>query len=334
MIQDVEVIVIRETQPMTQAGFGLPLILATNATKPYAEYTDITGVKADYPETTAAYKIAARVLGQSPRPQKIAIFGVTYDPAMDTPDVLTGALSDLVETNNDWFYLLCDQQGDEEITALSNWIDTQKKIYFASTGNKDLVTQLESFNTVLMYHHDPTQYPAEGWVGVCAPKPPGSITWKFKTITGVTEAQITAAELITLHENGGNSYVRKHGILQSSEGLTTAGEYIDVMQSQYFIEARLIEEVSRLFYTHDKVPYDNSGIAMVAAACGTVMKQATDQGMIAKDADGNGLWTVTTPDRANIPASQVASRKLDGVYVEATLAGAIHGATIRVLLKY
>jgi len=331
VITDVEVIVTRETQPLTQAGFGMPLILATNGQKDYAEYTSIADVAEDYPETTAAYKIAARVLGQSPRPSRIAMVGVEYD---DDPTTLTAALNELVQTNNDWYFLLCDQQEDAVITALSGWIDTQKKLYFASTDNLNLAASLESENTVIMYHDDPTQYPAEGWVGRCAPELPGSITWKFKTINGVSAANIKSGELAQLHEDGGNSYVRKLGVLQTSEGLTTSGEYIDVIRSQHFIEARLVEQVMNLFINSGKVPYDNSGIAMVVAACESVMKQATDQGIIARDDDGNGLWTVTAPRREDIPASDIAARKLDGVVIEATLAGGIHSATIRVTLRY
>lgn len=329
---------------MTQAGFGMPLILATHAAVPYAEYTSIADVAEDYPETTAAYKIAARVLGQSPRPSRIAMVGVEYDDGDDGDDgddnpttlttTLTSALNDLVQTNNDWYFLLCDQQSDDVITALSGWIDTQKKMYFASTDNLNLAASLESENTVIMYHDDPTQYPAEGWVGRCAPELPGSITWKFKTINGISAANIKAGELAQLHEDGGNSYVRKLGVLQTSEGLTTSGEYIDVIRSQHFIEARLVEQVMNLFINSGKVPYDNSGIAMVVAACESVMKQATDQGIIARDDDGNGLWTVTAPRREDIPATDIAARKLDGVVIEATLAGGIHSATIRVTLRY
>lgn len=334
MLQDVEVIVVRETQPMTQAGFGLPLILATHADQGYSEYTDIASVAEDYPTVTEAYKIASRVFGQSPRPARVAMVGVAYDTEVDTPETLVAALNELVETHNDWYFLLTDQQEDDVIKALSAWIDTQDKMYFASTGNLLLPLQLQSAHTALLYHHEPRQYPAEGWVGRCAPEDPGSITWKFKTINGVTAAQIKAGELVQLHKNGGNSYVQKLGILQTSEGLTTAGEYIDVIRSEHFIKARLVEQVSRLLITKGKVPYDNRGIAMVVSECESVMRQATAQGIIAVDDDGNGQWTITAPRREDIPAIQIASRKLEGVLVEAKLAGAIHEATIRVLLTY
>jgi hypothetical protein len=331
MIKDVEVIVSRETAALTQAGFGLPFILATHGAVPYAEYTDLSSVAEDYAESTEGYKMAARLFGQSPRPAKIAMAGVEYD---DQPNTLVQALNELVETHNDWYFLLTDRQDDEAITALANWIDSQRKLYFVSTDNAQLAAQLESERTVILFHHQPRSYPAEGWVGVCAPELPGAITWKFKTINGVQAAEIKVSEMNQLHDQGGNSYVRKLGVLQTSEGKVTSGEYIDVIRSQDFIEARLTEQVSRLLFTQKKVPYDNSGIALIVAECEQVLKTATNQGIIARDEDGNGMWSVTAPRREEIPTNDIANRKLDGVMAEATLAGAIHQATIRVTLKY
>lgn len=328
MITDVEVIVTRETQPLSQSGFGMPLILATDGEKAYAEYTNLGDVAADYPETSRAYKIAARVFGQNPSPPRIAMF------AVETPDNAISGLNGLIDSQNDWFFLLSDVQEDDGIKSLSDWAAANDKLYFATTSNLTLASEIESENTVLVYHQDPEAFAAEGWVGRCAPEAPGSITWKFKTINGVTEANITTAQLTQLHEDGGNSYVRKLGVLQTSEGLTTSGEYIDVIRSQYFLKARLTESVMSLFINNGKVPYDNSGIAMIVAACESVLKQATDQGIIALDEGGNGQWTINAPRREDVPQNDVANRHLNGVVIEAVLAGAIHSTTLRVTLTY
>src|SRR5690625_3746889 len=99
MIKDVEVIVTRETQAMSQEGFGMHLVLSTEGEQDYGEYTDISDVADDYDEETKAYKIASRVLGQSPRPSKIAMYGIDYGE-VDSADDLVSALNDLVEKNN------------------------------------------------------------------------------------------------------------------------------------------------------------------------------------------------------------------------------------------
>lgn len=332
-VKDVEVIVTREIPQRPKKGFGLPLILATHEDLDYKEYDSLKEVKKDLSEETEAYKIAKRIFGQVPKPDSIAIAGHEYNEISE-PTELTDFLDELIETNNDWYFIMTDNQVDEVITELSAYFDGTSKLYFATTGNKQLAKDLKSDNTVIMYHNEPEQYVAEGWVGVGATKDAGSITWKFKTIEGVTAANIRSDELVQLHKDGGNSYVQKLGILQSSEGLTTSGEYIDIMRSQHWLESELNRRVSLLFMKSDKVPYENSGIALIVAECESVMKQATSQGIVAKDEDGNGLWSIEAPRREEIPGYEVASRHLNGIEIEAKLSGAVHETTLKVTLKY
>lgn len=331
-IRDVEVIVNRETQALTQQGFGLPFILATNADVPYGEYTGIDEVKEDYAPETDAYKAAVREFAQTPKPAKIAMQGTAYDGL--TPDSLVSFLNDLIETKNDWYYLACDRSDDEVILALSAWIDTQEKIYGATTSNLELFKQIESDRTFLFYHDDPKAFVAEGLIARCAPEQPGSITWKFKTVNGVRAAEIKNSEVSQLHKDNGNTYLSKYGILQTSEGKVTSGEYIDVIQSQDFLKARLSEEVSRVFFTKKKVSYENSGIALLVAAATAVCKSATTQGIVLKDDDGNGLWEIQYLTREESLKNDIANRVYDGLEVLIPLAGAIHNTTIRVTMYY
>ena len=85
--------------------------------------------------------------------------------------------------------------------------------------------------------------------------------------------------------------VSQGGILHTTEGTVLSGEYIDVIRSQDWVKARIAEGVFRLLATSPKVPYDDRGIAMVLAEVQGVMQQATAQGIIARDADGNGMWS-------------------------------------------
>ena len=335
-IKDVTVIVTRETAVLTQAGFGMPLILATNETKDYQEYVDLASVAEDYSETTDAYKIANAVFAQNPSPTKLAILGVSYDPGTDTPTDLTSALNTLVDKRDDWYFLLCDQNGDDEIEALAGWVNAQNKLYFATTQNLTLVDGMESERTAIMYHDDPEEYAAEAWVGACAPQLPGSITWKNQQLNGITEPDIGVADMTALHDNGGNTIKRQLGILVTSNAWVTTGtEYIDVMRSSDFLEARLQEAVTRLLIVNGKIPYDNTGIAQVVAACEPVLQQASEQGIVAyDDEEERFMWEITAPRREDIPVNDIASRKLDNVKIEVTLAGAIHEVTLRVTLKY
>lgn len=327
MIRDVNITISRQTKAVTQAGFGLPLILSVSKEHPYTQYMELSSVAEDFPETTEEYKIAARMFGQSPSPQRIAIGGIEY----------TGVPSDLVAALNsfegEFYFVVSPEQGMGEVEAISSWVDAQKKMYFVSTDDRDMPTMFESDRTVFMIHNNPETYPAEGWVGRCAPTLPGSITWKFKTINGILEGGTSITEDIQAKENGANTYIRQGGILMAVEGVTSSGEFIDVIRSQDFVEARMKENVFRVLAVTDKVPFTDKGINLIGSEVETTLKTAYNQGIIADDEDGNPLYTITLPKREDVPTNDRANRTLPDVRFEFILAGAIHQVRIDGVIK-
>jgi Protein of unknown function (DUF3383) len=326
----VDVTITRQTKAASEKGFGTPLVLATAKNLPYKVYTDIEQVPADFETTTEEYKLLSRMFGQNPRPAEIAVFGVQYDNAMDTPETLVTALNDLVKTNNDFYYLVSVEQGDEEVEALADWISTRDKIYAVSTSSDTLYTTLSGLydNVFVLVHDQPRQYPAEGLVAQLAPLPTGSYTWTFKTIQGVTPAAYDDTKINDIHDHNACTYIRESGVDITSHGVATSGEYMDIVQSTHFLKARLAEAVFRLLATNKKVSYTDAGIAMVVAEIDKVLKQAFRQGIIA-DENGEPLYSITVPKRADIPPNTRAQRVLPDIEWTATIAGAIEKVEIR-----
>lgn len=343
-IEDVQVIITRETTPVTQAGFGIPLIVGAKGTTTYdelgycicntlADVAALVPADGDDPGTagTEVYKIAQKIFAQSPAPEKIAV--VWLD--MATPDTLVGELTALMAAgHNDWYFLLSESQKPADVDALAAFAAANDKLYFGSMTNTAFAalddTTLALDRAVILCHKNAaTQYPAEAWVGRCAPELPGSITWKFKTLSGVSVSGYTPTEIDAIKEKHGNVVISQGGILHTTEGTVLSGEYIDVIRSQDWVKARIAEGVFRLLASSPKIPYDDRGIAMVLAEVQGVMQQATAQGIIARDADGNGMWSVTAPKRSEIAADSIANRVLPDVKFEFTLAGAIHSVTVR-----
>lgn len=318
------------TKSISQQGFGLPLILATSKVHAYKLYSGIEAVAVDFAAGTDEYKIAARMFGQNPAPAQIALYGVNSV----IPAELVTALNTLILNNNDWYFLACSENADAVITALADWADTQLKMYFATTQNKALPATMENENAVIMYHNTVDAYVAEGLAAIAAVNDPGSLTFKFKTVTGVSASDLNDTELAQLHTDGGFSYVKKMGILQTSEGITTNGEYIDVVMGAHFLKARMEEGAMMLAVNNKKIPYDNSGIAMLVGAADAVLKQGVTQGIIRKDGDGNGMYEVTYVKREDVSAADVADRVYNGIKWSAKLAGAIHTGTISGILTY
>lgn len=346
-MKDFIVNITKLTKAITQQGFGLPLILATNKAHPYTLYGDISALAEDFPAETATYDIASRIFGQNPAPAQIAVCGMLYDTQEEDPDSpgefitvpgepadLVAELNDLVETKNDWYFLVCDRNDTDIITALSGWVDTQIKMYFVTSQTLTTPVALESERTVVMYHDDATEYVAEGLVAIAATHDPGSLTFKFKTVNGVTEAGVTATELAALHEANGFSYLRKMGVLQTTEGTTTSGEYIDIVMGADFLKVRMEEEAAYLAINTLKIPYDNQGISMLMSCADSVLKQGVAQGIILQDEDGNGVYEITVVKREDTSKNDIANRVYNGVRWTAKLAGAIHTGTISGILEY
>lgn len=67
---------------VTQAGFGVPLILSHSAAwvERVREYSSLTGVQADFATTTPEYKQASKVFSQEPRPPKLLIGRAALKP--------------------------------------------------------------------------------------------------------------------------------------------------------------------------------------------------------------------------------------------------------------
>ena len=330
-IRDVEVVITRERPTVTQVGFGIPLILSTSKDQEFKTYLNLGDVVNDFPETTNTYKMAERIFEQNPRPSRIAILGVQYNAGEDTPDVLVDALDENKE--QDFYFLLCEEQGEDEVIALAQWVEEQKRIYFYSSDDPTIHGGLNSDRVVSLIHKKPETYPAEGWVGVCAPTNPGSITWKFKTISGIEESGFSSEEVDSIVESGGNVYIRQGGILHTYDGRTTSGEWIDVIRSQDFIEARIKEEVFRTLVSVPKVPYTSAGIAQITSAVESVLQSAFDNGMIASDEEGQPMYSVTVPSISDISPVDRANRILPDVWFEFQLAGAVHKVKIRGVIR-
>jgi hypothetical protein len=343
-IEDVQVVITRETTPVTQAGFGLPLIVGAKGMTDYdklgycicnslADVAALVPAKEGDPGTagTEVYKIAQKIFAQTPAPEKIAV--VWLD--MSSPATLVEGLTALMAAgHNDWYFLLSESQTSEDVAALAAFAAANDKLYFGSMTNAafatlDAATLALDRAVILCHENAATQYPAEAWVGRCAPELPGSITWKFKTLSGISVSGYTPTVIDAIKDKHGNVVVSQGGILHTIEGTVLSGEFIDVIRSQDWVKARIAEGVFRLLATSPKVPYDDRGIAMVLAEVQGVMQQATAQGIIARDADGNGMWSVTAPKRSEIAANNIAKRVLPDVKFEFTLAGAIHRVTVR-----
>ncbi len=257
-----------------------------------------------------------------------------------TPDGSPGIVTDLaaIQTeNDDWYFICPTNQGTPVLTALAAQIETLTKLLIVATPDKDildstLTTDIASVfqtagyaRTALMFHPKASlQFAGARWVGKNAPKDPGSITWKFKTLAGVDFIDLSATQITNITAKDCNMYIRLASVSFTQEGLTSAGDFIDITRGIDFITARIQEFVFARLVNLDKIPYTNPGIATIEAEVKAVLQLAVGNQILAADP----APTTLVPDVADVVTADKAARILRDVTFEGTLAGAIHEVVI------
>lgn len=330
-LQDVTVS-IELRKPSSLIGLGKPLIIAEKAGEStFKTYSSIDTVKPDFAETTEVYKKAAAVFAQDHRPSTLAI--ATYDPAATVTDPKTAAEAISKYYDHDWFFLLtADIELTDEV-AVADYVEGKKfKMYVVKTTDAESrnAFKVKDYDYVIDFYHPTAGEQADAaLVGELGSQEVGSITWKFKSLTGITPLGLNADELAAIHEDGAIAYVKKAGIAQTSEGITVSGEYIDVMHGKSWVKTNMENNIQSAFANNGKVSFDSRGIALFDSAATTVLQRAFAQGIIAADEDDNPIYTVTTVPRSKTLPADRASRVYNGLSFSFELAGAIHSAEIK-----
>lgn len=251
------------------------------------------------------------------------------------PKGMVAFLNQTADAYPEFFFLTCTDNSEDTIKRLSNFIDTQEKMYFVTTQSLQAPKIVRSENTVIMYHDDVNAYVAEGLASYLTTAKVGGVTAKFKEIKGVLEANITSVQLSNLHNANGFTYIEKMGLLQTTEGKTTSGEYIDVVMGALWIQFKMEEGLAYLAANTPKIGFDNKGISKMVSVCNDVLRRAAfEQDIILVDKDGNAKFSIEYVPRELTDPNDVANRNYTGIKWTAKLAGAIHKATVSGTLEY
>lgn len=335
--KDVVVTVTRETAALTAVDLGKPLVLTTAADHAYQEFSTAAAVATEFGASSEAYKCAAAIFGQNPSPRTVAVVGIAETDPDDFTPVIDG-LGTLFGLHNDWTYLLSTVRDMANMILLGQFCTANDKFYFGciTPESVDTFVNPASDRVAIMVHDHPETYPEAAWVGKCCIYEPGSATWKFKTLSGINPVGYDdqATEVKHIHDTKYNTYVAKYGLNMTSEGLLTSGEYIDIMLAVDWIVAEMELRVQSLLVRSPKVPFDNSGIALVAAEVESVLRDATTRSIFRRDEGGNGEYEMTVPDISEVPTNDIANRELNGITFIGYLAGAIHEVYIRGTVMY
>lgn len=337
----VEVNITRQTTSVAVAAFNVPLILsqfATNKTTTAFTRARVYGSVAEmasdgWTSSDAVYKIANAIFSQNPSVNKIVVGRKDSNDA-----TIDAALNAIANENNDWYGIVVDQALVSSFADVASWVETAKKFAifwitdvkaYDPSKSTDLASVLKLANrnrSAVVWHATPAggaDYPDAAWMGEGFPYEPGTSTWAYKTLNGVTPDTLLASQETALKNKNCNYYMTVGGVSITQEGKVASGEYIDIIIGTDWIEARLREAVYSALVNNRKIPYDDTGIAMIEGLVKGVLNEAASKGILQADS-----IAVTVPKYADIPQADKLAGKLPDVKFSALYQGAIHSVTI------
>lgn len=260
-------------------------------------------------------------------------------------------LADISEEDDDWYGLIWANERDQDhmVTAAA-YIETKRKIFITCSDDTDilsdvvttdLATILSGANyerTAVIYNADVADFADAAWMGKLFPYDPGSETWKFKTLSGITADTLTSSQRTAAQDKNCNIYVTIGGVSITEEGVMASGEFIDVMRGVDWLQARLEERIYSRLVNLPKIPFTEGGVAIIEAEIRAVLENAIRDQILSPDpldpdSDDRELSTmpyiISAPRVVDISANDRAERLLPDVTFQARLAGAIHRVTIQ-----
>lgn len=278
------------------------------------------------------------------------VFGTSFEGtelAASTVDALT-------EYDSDFYFITSEVRptgtGRAFCQDLSTKTQELDKQYFVSSGDQadiDLVDADSSFfkytfensrtQTVTLMHHygaSTTVYgesfPECYYVGYNAPYSAGAVTWCNLKVSLPASGQptntvkpLTPTQLGKLLDNNVNFVQKDAGINVLRTGITSGGEWIDVVRGVHWLKEDMTVSLKGLLYNQKggKVPFTDSGIARIREVMQSSLQRAVNRGFLVS-------YTLEIPLVRDVPNNEWVKRVLNNARFTGILAGAIHQVNV------
>lgn len=314
-VQAADTVALIVDQFVSQIGAISGISCADNAT-----YATVT--------TDGTGKIAAIVSKHGYADLRVA--NVTADPGV------AADLSIIEAADPVWYGGLLASNSPAEVAAAAAWAEARTKLFGFSVSDTecksaavtdDILSTLQDaayFRNFALFTENDLQYGAARLMGEEFPFQPGSRTWEFKTLSGLTVSELTASEISAIKAKNGLYYVAEAGTNRTYNSKTPGGEWIDIVHGIDELKARVQEGVFGVLVANGKVPYTDAGVTMIVTPIQGVLDARIDTKFLSPDpapfAYGPKVSTVSTANRA--------ARLLPDVRFSGRVAGAIHAVNI------
>lgn len=267
------------------------------------------------------------------------IQGINILPYVASGSVTTD-LDNINNLNLDWYAIVLTDRTVATVKAVALWTETMPFIFGTASNDTNIINQPLGTDTTsiaaffqqlgyarsfVLYNEDaPTEFAEAAWFGKVLPLTPGSETWKFKTLSGVSASNLTDTQSDFALAKNCNTYTYIGGVSITQNGTMAVGEYIDTVRGIDWLKSTITNNVYTLLVNSPKVPYTDSGITSVQAE----VQRALTLGVNNNFLSNNPAPVVTVPLAANVAPVDKTNRVLNNVTFTATLAGAIQAVNI------
>jgi len=301
----------------------------------YASLAEVAD--AGWQEDEAVYKAARIAFLQEHKPELIyiAVRQGASSAADDAEESLTN-LEKFSETVKRvigtacWNGLALVGAEDTDINEVAELIESTEKIFaFSTQEKKNPVLRKDYMRTFGIYSETADENAHVAWLAEGFSYDPGSETWAYKMLKGVTASELTTREMRSLEEENLNYYIPCAGKNITRDGKVIGGEWIDVIRFRDWLKNQMQIRIFELFIKNPKIPYLDTGITLVENQMRAALQAGQEAGGIAEtEFDENDEpvegYTITVPRAASLSSTQRASRTLRDCKFTARLAGAIH----------
>jgi hypothetical protein len=297
-----------------------PLIIATGAT-PIAlqTFTNPTTLLADmvtggYQITDAEYLMASSLISQDVQPSKVKVIRASGTYA--------NALTSLRATDDEWYGILIASRAKADLNAVGTWANSNDKFFLGCSSDLTAYAGRSLDHEAYFMHDAPTDYPDAALMGKCLPKTPGSVSWKWKVLSGQTKCAFTSTQLELIRTANCMAYTYQSGQSFTNNGAMTSGVPIDTIIFKDWLQNDMIIGLLGLMINNDKIPEDDTGIAQIENVLRGSLKRGAQNGGIAAAVSDDDLkysddkkymYQVFVPKRADISANDRAEGLVPGI---------------------
>ena len=257
----------------------------TNDATAIAALPDPTGVTTT--SSTATVTSATTVAGKIVYYQGVK--GGTFIDNTPTASPATD-LNNALGVDTDWYTITSEHQDRNNIAAVATWAETNKRLHAYCTMDSNAKTAGAGIGNTMkaaaysytfgMWGGTSIQYGALALAAQRLTADPGTDTWAYKTLAGVTADSLTATEITALgtetaNGNRLNYYITVAGVNVTRFGICASGMYADLRRGIDALAARIQINEFQLVSSSPKIPFDPGGIAILAGGVRSGLAQFT-----------------------------------------------------------